>query len=82
MINGGSGSGKRNTLLHLRKEQNRIDKICLYPKDLNELKYEFLIKKRENAGIKYLSDSKAFIECSNTMDEVLMITTQAEKEQF
>ena len=25
---------------------------------------------RENAGIKYLNDPNAFIECSNTMDEV------------
>ena len=30
----------------------------------------FLIKKHEDAGIKYLHDSKAFIECSNTMDGV------------
>ena len=29
-----------------------------------------MIKKRENAGIKYLNDPNAFIECSNTMDEV------------
>ena len=28
------------------------------------------VKKRENAGTKYLNDSNAFIECSNTMDEV------------
>ena len=42
----------------------------MYPKDLSEPKYEFLIKNRENAGLKYLNDSKAFIECSNTMDGV------------
>ena len=42
----------------------------LYAKDLSEPKYEFLIKKRENAGIKYLNDSNAFTECSNTMDDV------------
>ena len=42
----------------------------MYPKDLSEPKYEFLIKNRENAGLKYLNDSKAFIECSNTMDDV------------
>ena len=29
-----------------------------------------MIKKRENAGIKHLNDSNAFIECSNTMDDV------------
>ena len=51
------------------KEEDDIDKISLYAKDLSEPKYEFLIKKRENAGIKHINDSNAFIECSNTMDE-------------
>ena len=32
--------------------------------------YEFLIKKREDAGIKHFNDLKAFIECSNTVDDV------------
>ena len=70
LIISGSGSGKTNTLLHLIKEEDDIDKIYLHAKDLNETKYEFLIKKRENARIKHLNDSKAFIECSNTMDDV------------
>ena len=47
-----------------------IDKIYLYAKDLSEPKYEYLIKKREDAGIKHLNDPNAFIECSNTMDDV------------
>ena len=29
-----------------------------------------MIKNGENAGIKHLNDSKAFIECSNTMDDI------------
>ena len=29
-----------------------------------------MIKKREDAGIKHLNDPNAFIECSNTMDDV------------
>ena len=56
---GGSGSGKTNILLNLINEQKGIDKIYLYAKDLSEPKYEYLIKSRENAGIKYLNDSKA-----------------------
>ena len=39
-------------------------------KDLSEPKYEFLIKKRQDAGIKHLNDLNAFIESSNTMDNV------------
>ena len=70
MIIGGSGSGKTNTLLNLINEQNDIDKIYLYGRDLNERKYKILIKKRKDAGIKNLSDSNAFIECSITMDDV------------
>ena len=42
----------------------------MYAKDLSEPKYEFLIKKREDAGIKHLNHPKAFIECSNTTDDV------------
>ena len=67
---GGSGSGKINTLLNLINGQNDIDKIYLYARDLNEPKYKILIKKRENAGIKHLNDPNAFIESSNTMDDV------------
>ena len=52
------------------KEQDDIDKIYLYAKDLSEPKYELLIKKHKDAGIKHLNDPNAFIECSNTMDDV------------
>ena len=51
-------------------KQNDIDKIYLYARDLNERKYKILIKKREDAGIKHLNDLNAFVECSNTMDDV------------
>ena len=70
MIIGGSGSGKTNALLNLINEQDHIDKIYLYAKDLSEPKYEYLIKKLENAGIKHLNDPNPLIECSNTMDGV------------
>ena len=70
LIIGGSGSGKTNALLNLIKEQDDIDKIYLYAKDLSEPKYEFLIKKREDAGTKHLNDPEAFIKCSNKMDNV------------
>ena len=70
MIIGDSGSGKTNALLNLIKEQDDIDKIYLYTKDLSESKYEFLIKNCENVRIKYCNDSNAFIDYSNTMDGV------------
>ena len=57
-------------MLNLKKEQDYIDKIYLYSKDLSELKYEFLIKNRKDVGIKNFDDSNAFIECSSTMDDV------------
>ena len=51
-------------------KKNDIDKIYLYARDLNEPKYETLIKKRKDAGIKHLNDPNAFVECTNTMDDV------------
>ena len=60
-------------MLNLIKEQGYhdvIDNIYLYARDLNKPKYQFLIKNPENAGIKYVNNPNAFIECSNTMDDV------------
>ena len=57
LIIGGSGSRKTNELLNLIKEQDSnklIDKIYFYAKDLNESKYQFLIKNCESAKIKHL----------------------------
>ena len=48
-------------MLNLINEQGDIDKI---------FEYEYLIKNRENAGIKQLNDANALIECSNIMDDV------------
>ena len=84
MIIGGSVSGKTHALLNLIREQDDIDKIYLYAKDLGELKYEFLIKKCEDVGQNHFNDPNAFTECSNGMTfmRILMITTQTDKETF
>ena len=71
LIIGPSGSGKTNTLLHLINNFHPIDKIYLYTKDTDEKKYQYLINKREQAGIKNLNDPHAFIEYSNDMNDVL-----------
>ena len=71
LIIGPSGSGKTNYLLNsIQKDNNIIDKICLYAKDLEEPKYQLLIKKREQARIKNLKDKNAFVEYSNNMDDI------------
>ena len=70
IIIGSSGSGKANALINLINEQNYIVNIYLYARNLSEAKYEYLIKKREDAGIKHLNNANAFIECSNAMDDV------------
>ena len=44
--------------------------MYLYAKDLYEAKYQLLIRKQESTGLKYLNDSKAFIEYSNDMDDI------------
>ena len=70
IIIGPSGSGKTNTLLYLINKFDPIDKIYLYAKDIEEKKYQFLINKREQAGLKNLNDPHAFIEYSNDMNDV------------
>ena len=73
LIIGPSGSGKTNTLLHLIQNLNNtdpIDRIYLYAKDLSKPKYEYLINKRKQAGIKYFNDPTVFIEYSNDMNDV------------
>ena len=64
------GSGKSNAFLNFIEEQGGIDKIYLYAKHLSKPKYVFLITKREDAGIKYLSNPNAFIEWSSTIDGI------------
>ena len=71
LVIGPLGSGKINYLLNLiQKDNNIIVKIYLYTKDLEEPKYQLLIKKREQALIKNLNDPAAFIEYSNNMDDI------------
>ena len=64
LIIGPSGRGETNVLLNLIQKDNNnlIDKIYLYAKDLEEPKYQFLIEKCNNSRIKNLNDSNAFIE--------------------
>ena len=61
-------------MLNLIREQDNdvlTDKIYLYDKNLNEPKYQLLIKKREEAGMCLdKPNPKAFIEYSNTMEDV------------
>ena len=73
LIVGPSGSGKTNALLNLIQKQNNdspIGKIYLYAKDLSEPKYQLLIEKCRNSGVKNHNGPTAFIEYSNTMDDV------------
>ena len=72
LVIGPSESGKTNYLLNsIQRDNNIIDKIYLYAKDLEEPKYKSLIDKREKAGINFNNDPNAFIEYSNSMDDIL-----------
>ena len=71
LIIGPSGSGKTNYLLnYIQRDNNTTDTIYLFAKDLEEPKHEFLINKRGQAGINFNNDPNAFIEYSNSMDDV------------
>ena len=65
IIIGGSGSGKTNVLLNLIKHQRPdIDKIYLYVKD------HFRINGIEKIGIKNSKNPKAFLDYSQTIDDI------------
>ena len=66
-----SESEKTSYLLNkIQTDNNIIDKIYLYAKDLEEPKDQLLIKKREQAGTKNLKDNNAFIEHSIIMVDI------------
>ena len=71
LITGPTGSGKTNTLLHLINNLYPIDKIYLYAKDIGEKKVQIFNKQKRTSRIKNVNDSKAFIEYSDDMDDVL-----------
>ena len=52
---------KKNAFLNLLNYQPGIDKIFIYAKDLYEAKYQLLIKKLENIGLKHFNDPKVFL---------------------
>ena len=70
LIIGGSGSGKTNALLNLFNNLPDIDKIYLYAKDPYESKYQYLINRSQKVGVDHFNDPKAFMECSNDMQDV------------
>ena len=61
LIIGGTGSGETNSLFNLINQQSDIDKIDLYVKDINEAKYQFWIKKRDDVGAKHLMILSLFL---------------------
>ena len=67
LIIGGLGSGKTSSLFNLISHKPDIDNIYLYTKNQNEAKkYQLLINKRERTALKYLNDSKAFLNTQMT----------------
>ena len=70
LIIGVYGPRKANALVNLINHQQDVKKIYLYAKDSFEAKYQFLIKKREITGLKYLNGSTVFIEYSINMDGI------------
>ena len=71
LITGGSGSVKTTVLLNLIKNQlPDIDKIYLYAIDPFKSKYQLLVNGREKVGIESLKNPKAFMDYSQTIDDV------------
>ena len=60
LIVGGSGPGKTNQLLNLINHEPGIDRIYLYAKNLYEVKYQLLIKKKRKYRFKVFKYFKSF----------------------
>ena len=59
-----------NALLNLINNHPDVDKIYLYAKDSYEVKYQYLINKREKVGLDHFKYPKPFMEYSNDMQDV------------
>ena len=71
LIIGPPESGKTNCLLNsIQRDNNIIYKIYLHAKDLEKPKYKLLINKKKG-GVNFNNDLTAFIEHSNSMDDIL-----------
>ena len=73
LIVGGSLSGKINALLNLTNHDGILIKLfymLIFKIAFYEAKCKLLINKRENTGLKYLNDSKAFIEYLNDTNDI------------
>ena len=71
LIIAGPGSGKSNVLLDLIKHQRPdIEKGYLYAKNQFESKYQLLFNGREKVGNENLKNPRAFIDYSQTIDDV------------
>ena len=62
LITRGLGYETTNLLFNLISQRPYIHKICFQDTDSCEAKYQFLISKQENIGLKHLNYFKAFIE--------------------
>ena len=63
LVIGSSGSGKTNASLNLINSEANIDKIFVYALKIR-------INKWESTGLKYLNDSKVFMEYCNDLDNI------------
>ena len=76
---------EKKSLLNLINNWPNIYKIYPYANDLFETKYQLLINKRENVGLKHFDDPKIVLECSDYMEdvyEILMDKTQISKRKI
>ena len=75
LLIGGSESGKTKSLFNLISQLPETDKIRLYANDPYQVRYQFVINKAEDTGLKRFHDFKAFIEYSNVTMIFIRILT-------
>ena len=73
LITGSFCPEKTKAFFNLMKKQdddNVTDEIYLYIKDLNEAKYQYLIKKREKMALNTIKFQKSLLDYSDNMQYV------------
>ena len=61
---------RKISLYNLINQRPDIEKVYLYAKYPYEVKYQFLINKKESTGLKRFNDFTVFIEYSNDMNDI------------
>jgi len=86
LVVGGSGSGKTNMVLNLIMTFLKYDRLYLYARDIEEIKYRFLIKYFKNIqlllrGKKKIEDNEQIFQYGSEYEDIISVDELDKKKQ-